>query len=187
MAKDPAGDPEEKPEEPGGPEGADNTGGPPDQDPGKRDSSVPPSLPLDRTPSQVFEEPAFDGGDATATFQVEEAGDVAGPRRGGIVSSVSRPLETQEKKLDPAKAAHNVALYLLAILAASIFLQYLTSTIVVFRFAPCADEKQVAAFKEVAVFVDRIFSSLLPVLAGLVGSAVTYYFAKQGGKATEGA
>jgi uncharacterized membrane protein YbhN (UPF0104 family) len=75
-----------------------------------------------------------------------------------------------------------VAFTLLAILAGTILLQYLVSSIILFRFTPTGDEKELAAFKETAVFVDRIFSALLPVLAGLVGSAVTYYFAKEGRK-----
>jgi hypothetical protein len=85
---------------------------------------------------------------------------------GGDVSGGSGP-EFNEKK-QRAETARKLACYLVAILAGTIVAQYVFTCVFVWG----GKEAGTAA-------LDKLFNSLLPVLSGLVGGAVTYYFTKE--------
>jgi threonine/homoserine/homoserine lactone efflux protein len=76
-----------------------------------------------------------------------------------------------------AKTAAELAQWLLIIFGLVIVIHYAVMAIFLFPCSsPSADRlKQLE-------FVERIFNSLLPVIAGLLGSAVAYYFSRERGK-----
>jgi len=81
-----------------------------------------------------------------------------------------RPLEdyAYEEMRHRAATARILAYVLVGILAATILLQYGLTTWLVF-----------AGRENAAGILDKLFNALLPVLAGLVGGAVTFYFTKE--------
>lgn len=85
---------------------------------------------------------------------------------GGDVEHVG-DLRFEERK-HRAATARVLAYSLVGILAATITVQYgLTLWLVL-----CGKDAGVAA-------LDKLFNALLPILSGLVGGAVTYYFTKE--------
>ena len=94
----------------------------------------------------------------------------------GVIGNITALSDSDNKA--HTKAARQIAFFLLGIVSVTIVLQYVRSWIVLCAAWP-ADDQKLTAFKEVAAFFDRLYGVLLPVLAGLVGSAVTYYFAKE--------
>jgi hypothetical protein len=135
----------------------------------------------------VAEEPVIDasgpvtpggaGGGGGGDDHGDGGGRNGGQRRSAVTRADVQVGITAERHLTLG-AARMVAIVLLGILAGAVILQYVSLWVVIGLYRPIG-EADVAAFKEVASFVDRLFSALLPVIAGLVGSAVTYYFARE--------
>ena len=68
-----------------------------------------------------------------------------------------------------AATAHKLAKWLLIILSGTVLLHYACLMVLIF----CKRDEGIKVLGE-------LFHSLLPVLAGLAGSAITYYFTKNG-------
>ena len=68
------------------------------------------------------------------------------------------------------RIAGQIAYILLALLGGTVLLHYLMTAI----FIVCFREK----YEPIGREFDKVFNNLLPILSGLVGSAVTYYFTR---------
>lgn len=69
------------------------------------------------------------------------------------------------------RVAERIAYILLSLLGGTILVHYLGTAILL----ACFREK----YGTVAAEFDKIFNNLLPILSGLVGSAVTFYFTRE--------
>ena len=87
---------------------------------------------------------------------------------GGTVEQIT-DLPFEERK-HRAATARVLAYCLVAILAATIGLQYALTSWLIY----CGKNEGLAA-------LDKLFNALLPILSGLVGGAATYYFTKERG------
>lgn len=86
---------------------------------------------------------------------------------GGSIKNSSAPIQFQEAK-HKADTTRKLANWLIIILAGSIILQY-----------ACTMWLELSGRHDSVENLNRIFNSLLPVIAGLAGSAVTYYFTRE--------
>lgn len=85
---------------------------------------------------------------------------------GGNVKNSNEPIAFQEAQ-HKATTTRRLANWLIIILAGSIVLQY-----------ACTMWLELKGMHSSVESLDRIFNSLLPVVSGLAGSAITYYFTK---------
>jgi hypothetical protein len=85
------------------------------------------------------------------------------------------PLKTEPIKSPPKEVVQaNLAYWLMTILAATIFIHYAVSTFIVILTRDDA-----ADFELHYKPIGQIFNTLLPILSGLVSSAITYYFTRE--------
>ncbi|MBL8077828.1 MAG: hypothetical protein JNM55_07695 [Anaerolineales bacterium] len=87
---------------------------------------------------------------------------------GGEISELDVPYKVDPLKKQRAATTRSLAYILVGILALSVVLHYITIAWLLIN------EK-----KELTVELSTIFSTWLPVISGLAGSAVTYYFAQE--------
>jgi len=145
------------------------------------------------------------GGDIVLPPDSGQSGAQAGgraPAEGGEVSlqaptAYVAPPRAGPERIAPTRdeTAARLAILLVLIFAATILIHYSVMAALVFYHHSCssatqADETVSAeivkadaeAKKEQLQFVERIFNTLLPVIAGLVGTTVAYYFGREQGK-----
>lgn len=84
----------------------------------------------------------------------------------GLVSEANKPLPFHKEK-HQAETSQKLAFSLVVVLAVTIGIHYLTTIILELNGHHNAVES-----------IEKIFNSWLPVIAGFVGAAVTYYFTK---------
>jgi hypothetical protein len=98
-----------------------------------------------------------------------------GDKIGGVVSPFEVAPFTRETP--KGQVAAYLAYFLLAVLALTIVLQY---TIVWWlTYYALGTNRTADDLEKLYKPIEQIFNTLLPVLAGLVGSAVTYYFTRE--------
>jgi hypothetical protein len=133
-----------------------------------------------------------DGGDVSSGASETEIPAIADPEReapqpyyGGsvvyepvaqalAVEATGAPIEEERSGPPRAKIAADLAKWLLIIFGGVILLHYFVIAALVFRY-----DAANAVGKEQLEFVERVFNGLLPVIAGLLGSAVAYYFTRE--------
>lgn len=114
----------------------------------------------------VTEQPAAEVEDAggvefAEAIRAEEAGVVSSP------DEVGYSFEERERKTEDTAAT--IALILVWVLAGSIIVHYIAVGLAIHGGA---DQDQLDS-------IERIYNTLLPVISGLVGSAVAYYFGRE--------
>ena len=168
MANQPDGDPAPESPPPTPPTAAPNPEQPPQPERAER---VPPII-EDGGTVQVEESSTRR---TTTTISPADSELEEGDKIGGVVSPFEVAPFTRETP--KGQVAAYLAYFLLAVLALTIVLQY---TIVWWlTYYALGTNRTADDLEKLYKPIEQIFNTLLPVLAGLVGSAVTYYFTRE--------